>query len=165
MEVYHLEKGGTHIGTKTCQRPKFSSLILQISGSRPAFLHVWPPYCFRVGLIFQSHFTEVEFMLVGCLPREHKLLEPINCTVQSLDIWNRHHWLCFLAFNDCTSPESDKANMHYYSVFVFGPKQHSNEIDFAVLEAKGLMGLKAHQDGVKPANSLEWWNARVQYPL
>lgn len=44
MEVCHLEKGGTNIGTKTCQRPKFSSLGLQISGSIPAFLNVWPPH-------------------------------------------------------------------------------------------------------------------------
>ena len=168
MEVYHLDKGGTNIETKTCQRPEFFCLGQQISGLRPVFCFLTRGldmrrrlYCFRVGLILQSHFIEVEYLLVGCLPREHRLLEPINRTVQSLNIWKRRHWLCFLAFNDWTSHGSDKANMHYYSVFcfVFGPKQYCNEIDFEVQEAKMLMGLEAHQVSVKSANSLEWQSA------
>ena len=31
-----------------------------------------------------------------------------------------------------------------------------NEIDFRVREAKRLVGIKVHQDGVNLANSLEW---------
>lgn len=32
-----------------------------------------------------------------------------------------------------------------------------NEIDFQVQEAKRLMGLEVHQDGVEKSNSLAWW--------
>ena len=34
-----------------------------------------------------------------------------------------------------------------------------NEMKIKVGEAKKLMGLKVRQDGVKPANSLEWRSA------
>ena len=41
---------------------------------------------------------------------------------------------------------------------LFG-KRPQNEMNSRVREAERLMGLKVHQDGVKPPNSLEWRSA------
>jgi len=55
--------------------------------------------------------------------------------------------------------DDDTRSVVFNDLSLHDSRYEWNGIDFKVREAKRLMGLKVHQDGVKLANSLEWRSA------